>query len=204
MPVPVVWPNKALWKARLIGKQRTPILKRYISSRAVKPCGRSTYCKTTWYVYVTVKPQPRTEHVPVSYLNNEDAIRRTSNGLSSSWYITDVTCVVPPVSLCAPTVVLRFGYNIYLMCIIDYSQANVWFLLLQVVTNHDHEGCYLKMAPSNGKTSRSGQVSDLHQKDNQKDQKRSNVTTSTRRKNNQRDTDDIQKGMGSGRGNKNN
>ena len=98
----------------------------------------------------------------------------------------DVTRVVPPVSLCAPTVVLRFGYNIYLMGDELFTSERVISVTTSSKQIRTTNNRYLKMAPSKGKTSRSGQVSDLHQKDNQKNQKRSNITTSTRRKNNQR------------------
>ena len=76
-------------------------------------------------------------HVPVSYLNNEDAINR--NGLSSSWYITDVTHVVQSKFLRTLLAKYKELDTAFTWCVIDYSQANVWLLLLQVVTHHDHE-----------------------------------------------------------------
>ena len=80
------------------------------------------------------------------------------------------TYVVHSKLLRTPLVVLRFRYSIHLMgdelftsvCVISVTISSK-----QITTMNDR---YLKMAPSKGKTSRSGQVSDLHQKDNQKDQ----------------------------------
>ena len=128
----------------------------------------------------------------------------------------DVTHVVQFKYIRTLRVVLGFGYNIHLMgdelftsvCVISVTKSSK-----QIMTTNDR---YLKMAPSKGKTSRSGQVSDLHQKDNQKKRpvdlarcltctkKTTNLQLQQEERTTKEDADDIQKGMGSGRGNNNN